>query len=149
MSVPRKESETNLRPKKLTKLERTVKVEPFMMGLHDEVCILGLTILAVFILWPRVHDEVYIIGLTTLMAVILTAIFKWSSSIKPYFWPQEERGKKKVQSPLCKLLTPQYSSVSELIIGHLDIFDVVAASQAYKPWSDEVWRMSQFKIDQL
>ena len=55
----------------------------------------------------------------------------------------------KDQSPLIKLLTPQYSPVSELIIGHLDIHDVVAASQAYKPWSNEVWRMSQLKIDQL
>ena len=119
------------------------------MGLHDEVCILGLTMMASFILWLRVQDEVYIIGLTTLMAVILTAIFKWSSSIKPYIWPQEERGKMKDQSPLIKLLTPQYSPVSELIIGHLDILDVVAASQAYKPWSNEVWRMSQLKIDQL
>ena len=55
----------------------------------------------------------------------------------------------KDQSPLIKLLTPQYSPVSKLIIGHLDIPDVVAASLAYKPWSNEVWRMSQLKIDQL
>ena len=81
-----------------------------MMGLHDEVCILRLTMMASFILWLMdplaVNDEVYIIdiiGLTTLMAVILTAIFKWSSSIKPYIWPQEERGKMKDQSPLTAL----------------------------------------------
>ena len=120
-----------------------------MMGLHDEVCIIGLTILASFILWLRVHDGVFIVGLTTLMSMILTAMFKWSSSITFNIWPQEKKGKMNDQSPLYKLLTPQYSPVSKLIIGHLNILDVVAASQAYKPWSDEVWRMSHFQIDRL
>ena len=105
------------------------------MGLrHDEVWILGLTILAPFFLSLKVTDEVYIFGLL----VILTAMFKLSWSIKSYIWPQEEKSRKRDQSPLCKLLTPQYSPVSKLIIGHLNIPDVVAASQAYKPWSDEI-----------
>ena len=55
----------------------------------------------------------------------------------------------KQQSPLCKLLTPQYSPVSDLIIGNLNILDVVSAYQVYKPWTDEIWRKSQFKIDRL
>ena len=116
-----------------------------MMGLrHGEVWILGLTILAPFFLSLKVTDEVYIFG----WLVILTAMFKLSLSIKPYIWPQqEEKSTKRDQSPLCKLLTPQYSPVSKLIIGYLNIPDVVAASQAYKPWSDEIWRNSQFKID--
>ena len=116
------------------------------MGLrHGEVWILGLTILAPFILWLKVTGEVYIFGLL----VILTAMFKLSWSIKLYIWPQEEteKSREKDQSPLWKLLTAQYSPVSKVIIGHLDMLDVVAASQAYKPWSDEVWRNSQFKID--
>ena len=105
------------------------------MGLrHGEVWILGLTILAPFFLSLKVTDEVYIFGLL----VILTAMFKLSWSIKSYIWPQEEKSRKRDQSPLCKLLTPQYSPVSKLIIGHLNIPDVVAASQAYKPWSDEI-----------
>ena len=116
------------------------------MGLrHGEVWILGLTILAPFFLSLKVTDEVYIFGLL----VILTAMFKLSWSIKSYIWPQEEKSRKRDQSPLCKLLTPQYSPVSKLIIGYLNIPDVVAASQAYKPWSDEIWRNSQFKIDRL